>query len=977
MLPAARIHELAEAIADGSTPDWDSARSNAADDNERESIEKLRAVSVVTSLLTKLTLGSDRAHSGREPLSPGACWGDLRILEHVGHGRFGDVYRAWDAVLDRQVALKLLTRSTQSDDPTDVIREGRLMARVRHPNVVAIHGAQRIGSTTGLWMEFVEGRTLAAELAERGPFDADALAQVATELCGALQAVHEAGLVHRDVKTQNVLRDRTGRIVLGDFGTGRDTADAARCGGALAGTPVYVAPEIFAGGPATAQTDLYSLGVLLFHLATGTFPVIGGSLRALKAAHGRGQRSTLRALRPDLPEVLVGAIDRALAPVSRRFETAVAMGAAFDHWRVRAQSAAVRSRRLKIATAAAVVGVSLAASIAWALRPDPAIPFTRGDYLLVTAFENDTGDPDLDVIGDAFQLALLNSTRVTVMDPPAVRDLLRLARPSSDRVDLQAAQAMATRAPSVRLLLAGNVKKDVTGYAITARLLRPDATLLAAFEASGVGSDSIMRAVGELAREIRRRFGEPIDMPANGHMRIVSTESAAALKWYREATRLTRDSLLTDAQRTRARGLLEQALERDPGFALARFAFAQLQTSREATVTQFARAIADAERLEEAERSLIVASAWRGTSLALREPIEQVRAHEKAVAAAEALVAVQPDNVAALGLLAWLYDQSGRRGDVASLRARIAELVPFSARTQLEMARHHVESGDYTSAGKYVARVRELDPGESDLSAFQLAWLKMLDAQFAWVANDVQSAAAAADRVRLTLAHVTAASRQQLGFHLVSFYITLGRLQDAAAIVELVPSDQEWLRAVVLSMYDDPARLRKLLQARFQDSALAERVGSFWIDAGLLTKARAVITRFPSLNYQGQLALAEGDRAEAIRLLSLAMSQPGGDGNPGQFRAARKLAEALVQNGEIERAVEILETQSARRNETLSGASSGYEWLRVRAQLAKVYRLDGRVADAEAVEAQLETLLATADEDHPIKRFLRARPLTR
>ena len=974
MMPSARIHELAEAIADGSTPDWDSASSNAADENERQSIEQLRAVSMVAGLFTRLTLGSG-LQPRHELLAPGAYWGNLRILERVGHGRFGDVYRAWDPVLDREVALKLLSRGGGTGDSNEVIEEGRLMARVRHPNVVAIHGAQRVGDITGLWMEFIEGKTLAAELAEGGPFDAHRLTEVATQLCSALHAVHGAGLVHRDVKPQNVLRDTSGRLVLGDFGTGRETADAATAGGALAGTPMYVAPEIFAGQSATPQSDLYSLGVLLFHLATGTFPVAGGSLRALKAAHDRGQRKNLRDLRPDLPPALVSAIERALAATDQRFDTAAAMRDAFERWRVRAQGALSRTRRLKVAVAATAAAVALAALIAFLFRPEPVIPFTRGDYLVVTSFENTTGEADLDVIGDAFQLALQNSTRLNVMQAAAVSDLLRQVRPANDRVDLQAAQAMAARAPSIRMFLTGEVKPHTNGYAITARLVRPDTTVVAAFEASAPFGSPI-NSVGELALLIRRRFGEHVSWRATDGRRVVSTDSAAALRLYLEATRLMRNGPQSAARRATARGLLEQALAKDPAFAIARVAVAQVQISREDAATQLARAITDAANLESVERSYVTATAWRGSSVALREPIEQARAHERAVTAGEALLALQPDNVAGLELLALLYDRSGRRGEVASLRERVAELVPFSAPPQLAAARHHVESGNYQAARKYIARLRQLNPDARDLPAAQLAWLTMLDAQLAWAADDLHGAAAAADRIRPTLTHLKDDVQQQLAFHLISFYLTLGRLQDAGAIVQLVPREQEWLSALVLSMYDDPSRLRRLLASRFQDAGLAERVGSLWVDAGLLVEARAVVTRSPSFHYQGQLALAEGNHAEAIRLLTLALAQPTGYGDPGPFRAARRLAEALVHTGEVSRAIGILEQQSARRNETLSGASSGYEWLRVRAQLAKLYRLAGRVGDAGTVEAQLAMLLALADPDHPIKRSLQpGRPL--
>lgn len=303
MLNPQRLTELAEAVADGRTPDWASAESSAADPVERGVILQLRAVQSINGLFTTQSLRADCA--GRTLLAPGATWGALEIRTHVGRGRFGDVYRAWDPALDREVALKLVRHADAEDTAeTRVVEEGRLMARVRHPNVVTIHGAQRIDGVSGLWMEFVEGRTLAVELAERGPFAADELITVGVQLSKALGAVHKAGLVHRDVKAQNVLRDSTGRIVLGDFGTGRelDEPDIAR--GGLAGTPAYLAPEIFERKPANPQSDLYSLGALLFHLATRTYPVQGRSLRELRDAHSRAQRASLRSLRPDLSEGL-------------------------------------------------------------------------------------------------------------------------------------------------------------------------------------------------------------------------------------------------------------------------------------------------------------------------------------------------------------------------------------------------------------------------------------------------------------------------------------------------------------------------------------------------------------------------------------------------------------------------------------------------------------------------------------------------
>src|SRR5262249_42154281 len=137
-----------------------------------------------------------------------------------------------------------------------IANEGRLLARIRHTNVVCVHGVAVHEQRVGLWMELVRGATLEEQLARNGPLSAREAALIGIDLCRALAAIHGAGLIHRDVKAQNVMREDGGRIVLMDLGTGRE-ADSRVVGGApeLAGTPLYLAPEIFVGSPASARTD--------------------------------------------------------------------------------------------------------------------------------------------------------------------------------------------------------------------------------------------------------------------------------------------------------------------------------------------------------------------------------------------------------------------------------------------------------------------------------------------------------------------------------------------------------------------------------------------------------------------------------------------------------------------------------------------------------------------------------------------------
>ena len=203
----------------------------------------------------------------------------------------------------------------------EVIHEAQLLAKVRHPNVVTVYGAERIDGRVGMWMEFVDGRTLEEELRASGPQLAGEGDHVGLALCSALAAVHEAGLLHRDLKAQNVMRATDGRLLLTDFGAGRvrgDGNDERRV--ELAGTPLYLAPEVLNGAPASVASELYGVGVLLYHLATGSFPVRGRTLRELRIAHARGEPVGMQAYRDKVPRTLASVIDKAIDPdPARRF----------------------------------------------------------------------------------------------------------------------------------------------------------------------------------------------------------------------------------------------------------------------------------------------------------------------------------------------------------------------------------------------------------------------------------------------------------------------------------------------------------------------------------------------------------------------------------------------------------------------------------------------------------------------------------
>jgi serine/threonine protein kinase/tetratricopeptide (TPR) repeat protein len=271
--------EIARRIADGESVDV--AGLEDADPALARGLRKLDA------LAKAMQVGSE----------VGSSWGHLQQLQLAGQGGFGEVYRAYDPTLDRIVALKLKLQDAAGDvgSGRDFVAEARRLARVRHPHVLAVHGASYHDARAGLWADWIDGETLSARLQRAGALHGAELLRVLRELADALNAVHGSGLVHGDIKTSNVMLDTDSRVILMDFGAGFESSDE---GSAIsAGTPRYLAPEISAGKHATLAVDLYAFGVLAHLLATKRFPDKG---QADAMIVPRGLRQLIaRLLHPD------------------------------------------------------------------------------------------------------------------------------------------------------------------------------------------------------------------------------------------------------------------------------------------------------------------------------------------------------------------------------------------------------------------------------------------------------------------------------------------------------------------------------------------------------------------------------------------------------------------------------------------------------------------------------------------------------
>jgi len=218
-------------------------------------------------------------------------WGHLQVLEPIGEGSFGEVFRAYDRALDREVALKLLKTDHERPFQSQLfLHEGRQLAMVRHRNVLAVHGAAVHDGRPGLWSDLIDGKTAQDDQNCETLLPLEAKLEFIESIALALQAVHAAGLVHGDIKPGNVMRDAAGEWILMDFGASLDHGSTDQMPPIASGTPLYMAPEVVLGASPDRNADVYSLGAMFYRVLIGSPPFEVNQWSDLLTCHEREQQ---------------------------------------------------------------------------------------------------------------------------------------------------------------------------------------------------------------------------------------------------------------------------------------------------------------------------------------------------------------------------------------------------------------------------------------------------------------------------------------------------------------------------------------------------------------------------------------------------------------------------------------------------------------------------------------------------------------
>ena len=530
------------------------------------------------------TEASAGAAGAAAPVEEPSRWGHLELRQKVGEGGFGAVHKAYDPHLAREVAVKLVKHSAGVLGPrsAELMREGRLLARVRHPNVVTVYGADFFDGTLGIWMEYVEGRSLAEIVGTLGAYSAREAIMVGIDIVRALAAVHGAGLIHGDIKAQNVMRESGGRTVLMDFGAGRDLKTASDdLAIALVGTPLYMAPELFDAKQGSVQSDIYSVGVLLDYLVSGTFPIDGRTLSDVRAAHKAGRRRMLRDARPDCPLAFIRVVERAMAErPDDRYASAGAMESALtsaltecdsipatatvprraDTERAARQGAfagildVVRGRRTRIT--AAVLLVLLSAAYLWSRRAAPPLSVAS---IGVLPLQNVSGTADYDYFAEGVTDLLTNNlSKISG---------LRVASRSSAaqfKGDLSPLADIAKRL-RVDALIDGSVLRDRDHVRATVRLRAASTGLSMWTQTYEEDARNVLAMQAQVVKDVARAIGlnlTPEAERALGQTRQVRVDAQDAyLRGRYYQNRLSRDGAQSSV------AYFDEAIRLDPAYS--------------------------------------------------------------------------------------------------------------------------------------------------------------------------------------------------------------------------------------------------------------------------------------------------------------------------------------------------------------------------------------------------------------------------
>ena len=633
--------------------------------------------------------------------------GRYKILEMLGLGGMGAVYKASDLELDRLIALKVIRPDiARHPEALGRFRQELLTARqVTHKNVVRIFDIGESDGVKFITMEYVAGRDLRSILADQGKLAVSEALPIVRQICSALEAAHTEGVIHRDLKPGNVMRDEQGRIVVMDFGLARSLGDTGKMTqtGALLGTVEYMSPEQAMGSKLDARSDLYTIGLIFYELLTGNTPYRAESVLASLVKRTQERATPVIEVDATIPRAVSDLVAKCLErDPAQRFQSAQEIIERIDEFegkrpqpfRVPSLPHWVRDARLKwIGLAVLVMAVAGVSFAIWrragAHRVPSAVstPSAPLVSLAILPFRNASGDGSLDWLGsslaDMLSTDVGQSASLRTVSPNRLHQIFS---------DLKISSSSVLDPPTIRRVADFSTADHVVWgqYARFGDQIRIDATLqdlkndrTIPLKVDVASEKEIPAAIDKLAESIRQNLALSQDvlkaLKASSFQPVSS--SIEALRDYNEGVGLQRDGKNLEAQKR-----FEAATKADPGFALAFSKLAQTYSSLgyDGEAEQSAqKAVMLSQDLPESEKYLI--SAVRS---------QVTKKYPEAIKAYETLAQASPDNSDVQSALASLYKDSGNLQKARDYYQKLLSANPKDISATLELGRVAIKSGD-------------------------------------------------------------------------------------------------------------------------------------------------------------------------------------------------------------------------------------------------------------------------------------------
>ncbi len=678
------------------------------------------------------------AGSGSESeLEPGTVLAArYEVLSVLGTGGMGSVYKAQDRELDRLVALKVI-RPELARNAAIVDRfkqELRLSHKVTHRNVVRMYDLAEDSGMRFVTMELVAGRDLRSILEERGKLPADEAVDILQQICFALEAAHGVGILHRDLKPQNAMREDAGRVVVMDFGLARTIeGDGMTQSGALVGTMEYMSPEQALGKDLDERSDIFALGLIGYEMLTGNMPFKAESAIASLLKRTRERAVPCVQLDPNIPGALSDIIGKCLeSDVEQRYRSVGEVLRDLETWRGKTAAASLRfpadvpstgmSGRWLLAVGGGALLIAVAATVSLTVRhfsgshSAPAVASAPSISLAIMPFYNASGDATLNWLGASLAEMLGSdigaSSQVRMVSPDRLQQVLGDLHVSANSQVDAATLKRAAEFTNAQTVIFGQFIRAGSEIRISTTVMDLTRDTRTVVTTDVPDEKDLLTSVDKLAGELREKLttDPKVVNDLKAHAERPSTTSVEALKAYEDGVALEKSG-----DNLKALEDFRAATTTDANFALAYARLAEAYSNLgQDDLAQSAsrRAMELGESLPAQERYLIEAS-----------NAEINNDTQKAINAYQQLAAANPSDTEVQFALAKLYEQNN---DFAAAKQRLAAVLasdPKNVAALLASGRVDIKNGDPNGGLDYLGRAlplaTELDNQEEKAAILQ------------------------------------------------------------------------------------------------------------------------------------------------------------------------------------------------------------------------------------------------------------------